>query len=81
MPTLELSDEMVRIFAPVINEMRETECELTEDEFVEAACRLYEALSLPEKNAILGHRNKKRKSSVSQEPSFTVSGVVSVAED
>jgi hypothetical protein len=67
---------VISILSPMLSEMEEANYELTESDFLELACRLYETLSLPEKDIILTYRNKNRKSSVTHEHSFTVSVVL-----
>ncbi len=57
---------------PLFCEMEEIDEDLDMDEFVEAACRLYETLSQPEKNALLSFRRVQRKSLISI-PKFRVS--------
>ena len=71
-----MDHNVINILSPILNEIEETNYELTENDFIELACRLYETLSLPEKDIILAYRNKKRKNSITHEHSFTVSVVL-----
>lgn len=48
-----LSPELLEVLTPLFCEMEELGQTLDEDEFIDAAGRLYEAVPLPEKNIIL----------------------------
>lgn len=45
--------------------MEEIEQTLTLDEFVDASCRWYDSLTLPEKNVILNYKKKQKKAIIS----------------
>jgi len=68
---IELPQEMLNLYRPLLCEMEEMNQELTLAEFIEASNRLYDSLYLPERNELL-HYKKKVKRSTSIEPMFQV---------
>lgn len=48
-----ISPELLEVLTPLFCEMEELGQTLDEDEFIDAAGRLYESIPLPEKNIIL----------------------------
>jgi len=69
-----LSAELLEVLTPLFCEMEELGQSLDEEEFIDACCRLYESLSLPEKNVLVNQRQKwdssKQQSVISQQQMF-----------
>ena len=53
-----ISPELLEVLTPLFCEMEELGQTLDEDEFIDAAGRLYESIPIPEKNIILQHKPK-----------------------
>ncbi len=62
---------MLGLIGPLLCEMEELGQDLNKEEFVEAACRLYETLAPPDKNLLINYRRVPKKRDVS-EPRFQV---------
>lgn len=43
---------------PLFNEMEELGQNLDEEEFIDAVCRLYDVISIPDKNILISNKNK-----------------------
>lgn len=48
-----MNPDVLEIITPLFCEMEEMGQTLDEEEFIDALCRLYEAIPLPEKNILL----------------------------
>jgi len=59
----ELPTEVLELYTPLFCEMEELDQELNLEEFVEASGRLYDSLSIPEKNSLLTYKKRTKKSS------------------
>tara|TARA_B110000285_G_scaffold229261_1_gene293691 strand:- start:701 stop:898 length:198 start_codon:yes stop_codon:yes gene_type:complete len=55
-----LEPDLLQVLSPLFVEMEELGMCLSEEEFIDAACRLYKAVSLPERGVLV---NRKRSSS------------------
>lgn len=64
-----IDNNLLQVLSPLFCEMEELGQTLDEDEFIEAIGRLYDSLSLPERNTILQLRQKwnNQKSKMSEE--------------
>ena len=54
---------MLKVLSPLFVEMEELGMTLDEEEFVDAACRLYEAVTLPERDVLVNRRQRSRSNS------------------
>ena len=70
---IDLPAEIEKLFQPLFCEMEEMDEDLDLDEFVEASCRLYDSLSLPQKNVLLNYKKKPKKTRFGDGPTFRVS--------
>jgi hypothetical protein len=60
----QLDSKVLDIITPLFVEMEELEMVLDEEEFIDAASRLYDTLTLPEKDILIGRRQKSRSNSL-----------------
>jgi hypothetical protein len=58
-----LEPELLQVLSPLFVEMEELGMSLDQDEFIDAACRLYESVTLPEKNLLVNRNERSRSGS------------------
>ena len=58
----QLNPELLEVLTPLFCEMEELGQTLDEDEFIDALSRLYDSITIPEKNIILQQKQKWDKS-------------------
>jgi hypothetical protein len=58
-----LEPELLQVLSPLFVEMEELGMSLDQDEFIDAACRLYESVTLPEKNLLVNRKERSRSGS------------------
>ena len=78
---LGISENLIKIFIPILNVMEKGNCELNENEFIELSCKLYDGLNFAEKNLILNYNNAMEKNKVSLNKSFSVTKLIKLAYD
>lgn len=61
--SIELPADIVSIYTKLFSEMEKMNKELKINEFIEASNKLYNSLSIPDKNKILNHKRYAKKSS------------------
>jgi hypothetical protein len=59
-----LDPELLEVFTPLFCEMEELGQNLDEEEFIDAAGRLYDAVPLPQKNLLISNKDKWEKEKV-----------------
>lgn len=50
--------DLLVVMTPLFNEMEDLGQNLDEEEFIDAVCRLYEVVSVPDKNILISNKEK-----------------------
>ena len=58
-----LETDLLQVLSPLFVEMEELGMSLDQDEFIDAACRLYESVTLPEKSVLTNRKERSRSGS------------------
>jgi len=58
-----LEPALLQVLSPLFVEMEELGMSLDQDEFIDAACRLHDSVSLPEKDILVTRRQRSRSNS------------------
>lgn len=62
-----LEPDLLQVLSPLFVEMEELGMNLNEDEFIDAACRLYKAVTIPERGVLVNRKRSSSARAISQE--------------
>ena len=54
----QIQPDLLVVMTPLFNEMEELGQNLDEEEFIDAVCRLYDVVSIPDKNILISNKDK-----------------------